>query len=246
MAHVKIMPDVMDVLNRARIDGNALFLPSGQLPRELYDRVNKALTNAGGKWNRSKAAHLFPTDPSEKLGIALATGVSIDERKRDQAFFTPRGLADLVAYRCNVKGQQVFEPSAGEGALAEAAMRAGAKEVLCIESNPERVAILEKKGFVTKALDFLEMIPVPMMPRIVMNPPFTKNQDCQHVAHAMRFLEPGGTLVAIMSGNTTRPRFGALLSAIEAMGYGFRFEGIAAGEFKESGTNVATIMLFVS
>ena len=34
--------------------------------------------------------------------------------------------------------------------------------------------------------------------RIVMNPPFSRDQDARHVNHAFSFLKPGGKLVAIV------------------------------------------------
>ena len=35
--------------------------------------------------------------------------------------------------------------------------------------------------------------------RVVMNPPFCRGRDLDHVRHALRFVAPGGRLVAIMS-----------------------------------------------
>src|SRR3546814_19124442 len=34
---------------------------------------------------------------------------------------------------------------------------------------------------------------------VIMNPPFDRGRDCDHVRHALAFLKPGGVLVAIMS-----------------------------------------------
>jgi DNA polymerase-3 subunit beta len=47
-----------------------------------------------------------------------------------------------------------------------------------------------------------------------MNPPFTRDQDLLHVEHALKFLAPGGILVAILLDNPQRPRFQALIERL--------------------------------
>src|SRR5438132_7829541 len=115
MANFKIDDDVRDVLSRASCQDLSLRLPAGQLDRKLYERVNKALVNAGGKWNRSAQVHIFPSHAQPKLLAMLGTGVSIDEKKRDQSFFTPPELARKVVAMASVHGHAVLEPSAGMG-----------------------------------------------------------------------------------------------------------------------------------
>ncbi|MFE4305720.1 hypothetical protein ACFRR6_06665 [Streptomyces sp. NPDC056891] len=39
--------------------------------------------------------------------------------------------------------------------------------------------------------------------RVIMNPPFADRQDIRHVERALRFLQPGGLLVAVMFGSLT-------------------------------------------
>ena len=71
-----------------------------------------------------------------------------------------------------------------------------------------------------------------------MNPPFTKNQDVKHVAHALKFLADGGVLTSIMGSNTTRKQFTDLIAGRE-----YEITDVPAGAFKESGTSIATIIL---
>ena len=107
-----------DVLNRSTITGCLLKLPPGQLDTKLYGAIKKALEFAGGKWNTSQQGFLFGFDPTEKLGIIRATGVSINEQKRDQAFYTPSTLACEVVEMAGIEhGHWVLEPSAGRGAM---------------------------------------------------------------------------------------------------------------------------------
>lgn len=62
------------------------------------------------------------------------------------------------------------------------------------------------KGFgPTHRTDFLTITPDKwgrQYDAIVMNPPFERLQDIDHVRHAFRFLKPGGRLVAIMSAGS--------------------------------------------
>src|SRR6267142_4481991 len=156
MADVQIEPDVRGVLSRATVAGNVLILPEGQLDRKLYEAVNKALTNAGGKWKRG-IGHVFPVDATAKLAAMLGTGVSVDEKRRDQSFFTPRELAALVVDYAEVRGCDVLEPEAGRGALVTACLKAGAARVYAIEKNKEYAQDIEGTAGMYSGYDFLEL-----------------------------------------------------------------------------------------
>jgi hypothetical protein len=71
-----------------------------------------------------------------------------------------------------------------------------------------------------------------------MNPPFAPNAaDIKHVRHALKFLAPGGRLVAIVA-NGPRQREQLMPDASEWI-------DLPAGSFAESGTNVnAAIAIF--
>lgn len=237
MPNITLTDEISDILKRSTITPYSVTLPPGQLPPKTYAAVNKVLVNAGGKWNTKTKSHIFPSDPRQKLGLILESGVAIDQKKLLQAFFTPPGLAAWVATMANVHGKIVLEPSAGHGALVTACITSGARAVHCVEIDPECCRVLESKGIPTTQGDFLTQQPQPYE-RIVMNPPFTKNQDIKHVAHALQFLAPGGVLVAIMSPNVDRAGFQKLIA-----GRHHHIESIPAGTFKESGTNIATILL---
>ena len=264
MADYKLPADVMDVLQRSTIEGNTLRLPEGQLERDLYNRVNKALANAGGHWNRGAKGHVFSGDPRPKLGLMLESGVAVDEQKKYQAFYTPEKLAYQVAGLAMVRGHVVLEPSAGQGALIDACLGHEAEAVHAIELNPENKELLVEKcdaeadgpGQVAIG-DFLEMEPdwfarwsggksPGLYTRIVMNPPFTRNQDIRHVEHALKWLAPGGILVAIMLDNPDRLPFQALTQDLDrriADGLCYSFIKVPGGTFKD--TDVRTLILKV-
>lgn len=242
MADAKLTPEIEAVLRASTITGNQLVLPAGRLERKLYEAVSKVIVNAGGKWNKSAKAHIFDRDPRVKLNLALETGVAIDEKKKLQAFYTPQELAHRVALLADVHGCIILEPSAGDGALAEACMKLGAARVDCFEINAGAAKILDSKGFSCGCIDFLSVNPNSNFhyDRIVMNPPFTKKQDIKHVEHAMKFLAKGGKLTAVMQPNHAHE--------IAASLHGSRYveiQGIDAGAFKKSGTTIATAIITI-
>lgn len=230
-----ISESVMEVLRAGKITGDTFFLPPSRLDRKLYQEVNKVLVDAGGKWNKKAQGHVFPENPSEKLGLALKTGVSVNEKNLYQEFFTPNELASKVVEMASVWGKQVLEPSAGDGILAMACMAAGAQSVLCVEIQSKHCKTLKEKGFhYTINDDFLKLKPEAKFGRVVMNPPFTKKQDVKHVLHALKFLEDDGVLVSVMSGGS-EPK--------APKGWKFEFEDVPEGAFKSSGTGVRTRIL---
>lgn len=173
------------------------------------------------------------------------------------AFYaTPPGLADMVAAMAFERGQLapgaiVLEPSAGMGALVEPLAARGAT-VTAVETQPARAAYLrshwEPRGVRVLPEDFLRAEPVPAFDAVVMNPPFsvpgTQFADIDHVLHAMRFLRPGGVLVAIMSPGTpsrTNAKTTRFLAAIE--GLSPQWTMADPKQFRMSGTDVPVAIL---
>ncbi len=112
-------------------------------------------------------------------------------------FPTPPALAArLVAEALLHPGLMVLEPSAGTGNLA-VAIREGGCNPVCVEINYTLVERLRKMGYTVHCQDFLTFYGE--FDRVVMNPPFEKGQDIDHVRHAHALLKPKGRLVAIMS-----------------------------------------------
>ncbi len=240
---------VRDVLSRSTITVDRVVLPPGQLDRKLYEQVNKALEGAGGKWNRSAKAHVFDRDPREALGLAIETGKATNVKQVLQAFYTPDALADRVAALAELQpGMRVMEPSCGDGALVRAVLRRepkiGSIHVIDIDAPAwSKVCALTQAG---SSGDFLRITPaeIGLFDVVVMNPPFSKGQDMAHVLHAWKFLKPGGTLAAITSPSW---RTGRTKAATEfrafAHAHALVDEDVPAGTFRESGTDVGTVLL---
>ena len=235
MATIKLEPQIVEILGKSNITGNILVLPPAKLERKLYEKVAKAIQLCGGKWNTSKQGFVFASDPRAKMGLAL-TGVVVNEKKLRQAFYTPDDVANEVAALADVGGYLVLEPSAGDGALAKACLRAGAGGVHCIEIEESCAAPLRAIGHTSVEIgDFLKMNQR-QFKRIVMNPPFSKGQDLKHVQHAKKWLAPGGKLFAIVPDKDC-PKFAAIGAVM--------VKQFPAGAFKKSGTNVATRLICI-
>lgn len=114
-------------------------------------------------------------------------------------FPTPKPIAKDMVERADIKpGMKVLEPSAGKGNIADEVPKDADLDV--IELNHALSEILKEKGHNIVGSDFLEH--KGEYDRIVMNPPFEKGQDIDHVRHAYDLLKPGGKLVSIMSEGT--------------------------------------------
>lgn len=113
-------------------------------------------------------------------------------------YLTPNWLAqDMVSLAGVQPGFGVLEPSAGYGALAMPARDAGGF-VECIDTNPSACETLVRKGFSTVQCDFLTVSPDPRFDTVILNPPFESFAYVHHVLHGIKFLMPGGRLVALV------------------------------------------------
>lgn len=244
---MKVTTAVLEVLDRAETDGPALRL-TGQLDRKLYLDANKVLEAAGGKWNRAKKAHLFDGDAADAIEQVILTGQVVSKKQEFGYFPTPAPIVAQLIEHARIKpGMSVLEPSAGRGAIAGPIAALGA-HVDCVELQPENVAALESLPGVNGLLtgDFLNLRPdLASYDRVVMNPPFARQQDIAHVLHAMGFLKPNGLLVAVMAT-------GVMFRAGRAEEFrklvadrGGHFEALPDDSFKESGTGVNTVIAVI-
>jgi len=239
----------LDVLQRSTKTATSVTLPAGQLDRAVYNEVKKFLEAAGGKWSTKAQKFLFKRDPRPQLEAAIASGKPVSTKKATQAFYTPAVVVDTMLSHLgqginpDLTGLHFLEPEAGEGAIADALRTAGA-DVVCVEVDTHSAEILTKKGHNVITDDFLNTTPCATFDGVVMNPPFTKGQDIKHVTHAFAYLKAGKPLLAIMSpafatnSSHAAQEFRQLLAA-----HGGIVEHFEAGAFKESGTNVATVLV---
>jgi predicted RNA methylase len=236
---------IRDSLTTMTVIGNSAKL-SAQLDRVDYAKVNKILEALGGKWNKKAGAHVFADcDPEEVIANYLETG-KLDKPQKFGFFPTPQPLArDLVKRAGLQPGRTVLEPEAGVGGIALiCAEIVGKDNIVCYELQQKNCDVLRSLGFNVTQADFLTVEPTQLFDFIILNPPFEKQADIDHVKHAFRFLVPGGTMAAIISigvtfrTNSKTTQFRAFL---DSMGAKITINDKDA--FKESGTAAQTVSI---
>jgi predicted RNA methylase len=207
-----------------------------QVNRLLSEYYGEALGDAHNE-TEAESAPAYHVTPAKKFG----------------AFNTsPKIAAKVCEYASIGKETRVLEPSAGTGELAKAARERGAI-VQCVELQPGLAHELATVHGFRNAYcrDFLQMTPADLgqFDVVLMNPPFDRGRDCDHVRHAWQFVKPGGRLVAIMAA---RAEFGedarhkALHRIIERAEscYGSSpWHDLPPGSFSHAGTMVNTVVL---
>lgn len=241
---MRVTNEVLKILSAAEVSGNSLLL-QGQLDRASYVAVNKVLEAAGWKWNRKAKAHTCDGEAVDVLEQVLLTG-EVTVAKNEFGYFpTPKAIVvELIELADIEPGMRVLEPSAGKGAIAYAIAEITKPDCYeLLEANYAALAGDMKLGSVKRA-DFLTVEPTGDYDRVVMNPPFSRQQDIKHVMHAFKFLKDGGRLVSVMSAGVTfrddrlTNEFRALVESHEG-----EIAPLPDGAFKESGTLVRTVVV---
>ena len=180
-----------------------------------------------------------------------ATGGTVQQRQ--QAFYTPREIADQLAEAADLRSwSRVLEPSAGEGSLVRAALRARCNNVTAVENdqaalvnlghladrNSERVNVVPG--------DFFSIPEDPSYDVVLMNPPFANAQEVEHVLRAWEFVKPGGRLVSVMSAAVQHRKDGRYRAFAEFLElHGGEVRELPERAFRESGTDVRTVMVTI-
>ena len=224
-------------------------LPSTQLDRKVYLEVSKQLNLIGGKWKGGKIqGFIFNEDPADLLA-QIAAGEKRNIKKEYQFFATPDNLADDLVELAEIEyTHSVLEPSAGQGAIVNAIHREfPALDVFGYELMDINKTFLEKNDhFKLLGSDFLAECDT-HFDRIIANPPFSKNQDINHIMKMYEHLNGGGRLVSIASrhwqfaGGNKEINFKKWLDDI-----GADIQNVDAGVFKKSGTNIATCIITIN
>jgi|TARA_R110000787_G_scaffold286368_4_gene404405 predicted RNA methylase len=214
--------------------------------KDLLEQVNKLLAEYYGEvigdgYDTTEAddAPQFHMTPAKDFG----------------AFMSSEAVAARVMNHASInKGERVLEPNAGTGILAKAARDHGA-DVTCIEIQPgmaHELRVLHGFQSVLQG-DFLRTDPAQfeLFDVIVMNPPFDRGRDCDHVTHALKFLRPGGRLIAVMSaraeyGEDKRHKaFHRIIDQCRPCYGNGKWWDLPPGSFAHAGTNVNTVVLAI-
>lgn len=159
-----------------------------------------------------------------------------------QLFPTPEKLAsDMVELADIQPGDDILEPSGGTGRIIRAILAKTGKDhgLVAVEIKPHLADVIRTAYRVpTHCRDFLECAGfIGTFDKILMNPPFENGADIKHIMHARQFLKPGGRIVAICADG---PRQNEKLRPLAT-----DWIPLPAGTFKESGTNVNTVLLVI-
>ncbi len=239
----KIKPEIVEILSRCDVQGDSVRLPDGQLDRKTYEAVNKALEAIGGKWKGGKIkAHIFPRDVSEDFMALVDSGEYTDQKKELSFFPTPAAVVDRMIELAAYPGSSLMtlEPSAGKGAIVE---KVPGNCVMVEVDALKCETLFERFGYPPENADFLEWHPAPdvFFDRVLMNPPFNKRDEDQHVCRAFDMLKSGGILVAILpEGWFFREDKKAVNFRDFTKHFGIHEEELDPGAFKESGTMIKT------
>lgn len=256
MKTVMIATDVAQVLREAECEGLSVKL-TGTLDRKLYLDTNKVLELLGAKWSKSHKSHRFPDGPpaASLIAEALGNGEVVDKKKTWEQFHTPPALAQRMVGLATIKyTDDVLEPSAGLGAIVHEIpfRRPRPGGIYAVEIDPARCATLREITYLRViCMDFLAYAAA-VKPNqgaefdvVLMNPPFSRNQDVDHVLVAWNLLKPGGRLVAITSphsGFASDSKSWMFRRWVEEVGA--IVEPLPAGTFRASGTEVSAQLIF--
>jgi len=219
-----IPPELASITSRAAIEG-ALSNNAGL--RELYETIT------GEERKSDRVLRL-----TKEAGLMRIPGY----------FPTPEPLAqELIKIASIEPGHSILEPSAGTGNLIDAIrsvhsdVRVSFCELNCflldiLRAKYEGVADIHFVGRDCLELDGTKLTP---FDRIIMNPPFERGQDVEHVLHTFALLKRGGILTTIVSAGVlarsdkTTLRFREFLENTKAV-----VHDVPAGSFKSSGASV--------
>lgn len=260
------MSQLAESLLKCKVEGNTLFLPPmSDGPLANYSDVRKALLNAGATYKKN--SFIFPSEAQPFID-RLTGGESVNIKKEFQFFATPNKLADRLVELAEItEGMSVLEPSAGQGAIIESIYRASPRymkgpnekpsisvdyyELMEINRNilSKKLNASERWSSSTSCMgdDFLTAAPSFKYDRIIANPPFSKNQDIDHIKHMHTLCKDGGRIVTIASRhwyfakNKKETQFREWLKEI-----GAEVIELDNGEFKESGTSIAACIIIIN
>lgn len=177
----------------------------------------------------------------------LRNGTAVQVVSAPQLFPTPAALAARMVELAGLEsGMSMIEPSAGTGNILRAVREASGGGVVrtAFEIDGRLCSSLRvrEEGAEIFNRDFLSVQPTELralVDAVVMNPPFENAADIAHIRHAVKFLKPGGRLVAICANG---PRQGEALGQLVEE-HGGTWEPLPEGTFAEQGTQVRTVLL---
>ncbi len=247
----------------------------GTLAEGKFDRkdAHDALELAVNLYIRD-TRHLRSDSPDARMAFKMldefladlpTQRVRSDEMVAFDQFSTPPNYALAAAYAANLRsGDTLLEPSAGTGSLVAASSMPGVK-IVANELSDRRAALLRElvgtngRVFKENAEQLDNVLPDDVTPTVVvMNPPFSQTAGrmgdkkvpmtpAVHIEAALKRLEPGGRVVAIVGRGMTMgsPTFRAWWGKIGEKYTVVANIGVAGGAFEKYGTTFGTRLVVI-
>lgn len=209
-------------IKEAKENGNTNY--NFDYPKQTYDKEStwyqeterkiKRLQNAGiyNIYDLEKAVNQYNSIIKKIEGDTKQDQVKRKIKKMEMEYklqqkgdinFTPLEVVEkMIEYASIDNNSRVLEPSAGIGSIADKIKEITTK-LDCIEKMCSYQDLLKLKGHNVVGHDILQYNRFNYYDVVIMNPPFSKNQDIEHIRHAYKMLKPGGKLVAICSPHYT-------------------------------------------
>lgn len=155
-------------------------------------------------------------------------------------FQTPPDIAArMVAMLPAGESLRILEPSAGLGRLYKALYNryGSAAQVHLVEQSADCCRELYEQNIPARLYqaDFLTWYTSERFDCIVMNPPFKRGRDVQHIKKAIELLTPGGVLVALCYNGV---RQNTILRPLADY-----WQQLPAGSFRSEGTSAGVVLL---
>ncbi len=230
-AVLNLLSDVRPYTRDKKTWGVSINAPGGD-DKHVMKAVSEVLKTIGGICSGGNTYFKFDYNPVSVIQELVDSGCILDTYSH-QFYPTPERLAMMAADFLDVEvGDVCYEPSAGQGALAEYLPK---DSTTCIEVNALQCEILRTKGYEVVNADFLSWAKTaPKADRILMNPPFSQGRALAHLQAAGALLKQGGRVVAILPGS--------MIGKDQLEGFSHTWHGPFSNEFDGTGVSVAILV----
>jgi Domain of unknown function (DUF4942) len=209
----------VEITNAVKFDAGA--------DKHVMAEGKRILESIGGVWMGDYCQ--FDYNALELIREIAISGV-VPDQKSHQFYPTPEKIARMAMELAAIGDNHTcLEPSAGIGGLADYMPK---DRTSCIEISELHAKVLMEKGFYVVNEDFLKCVDQ-KFDRIVMNPPFDRNQWKAHLEHAASMVAQDGRLVAILPASAK--------GKVELPGFNCSYPQTFDNEF--TGTSVSVVIL---
>lgn len=242
----------IDIIRESAVaEGNKVKLTCGELPKDLYGKVNDVFSRFRGQWKGGKvAAHIFPEWLTGQAVIDSILAGQIPDRNPHSLFPTPDPvidelIAELKTYLPDPEnGQYRFlEPHGGTGAIARRLRQEFPRSTVdVVEIDPINIRVLKEQGFAPIHADFLALDLAGGYDSVVMNPPFNGTEYVDHIEKALTLVTANGCVVTVAPASLSFNSENKVLRLLDTIYHRCSsINELPAKSFKESGFNGDTV-----